>query len=103
MSNADDWFYKIFFFVELNKKLPQLYEMKNVSKNRILFYRVMQSICHLNVTTAHVFLNIKGQEIDIRNCIPVIEDIVVLTVKPHSPEGKLTKIKILQKNLSKCL
>lgn len=63
------------------------------------FYRVMQSICHLNVTTAHVFLNIKGQEIDIRNCIPVIEDIVVLTVKPHSPEGKLTKKSITQKPL----
>lgn len=53
-----------------------------------MFYRAMQNICHLNVTTVHVFLNIRGQEIDIRNYIPVIEDIVVLTVKPHSPEGK---------------
>lgn len=57
-------------------------------KFRIIFYRVMQNICHLNVTTAHVFSNIKGQEIDIQNYIPGIEDIVVLTVKPHSPEGK---------------
>lgn len=48
----------------------------------------MLNICHSNVTTAHVFLNIRGQEIDIQNYIPVIEDIVVLTVKPHSLEGK---------------
>lgn len=59
-----------------------------------MFYRVMQSICHLNVTTAHGFLNTKGQEIDIRNCIPVIDDIVVLTVKPHFPEGKQKKLDI---------
>lgn len=57
-----------------------------------LIYRVTQNTCHLNVTTAHVCSNIKGQEIDIRNYIPVIEDTDVLTVKRHSPEGKQKKL-----------
>lgn len=79
---------KIIFGIYLLRNFAEILIEGNNLKNMIMFYRVMQNICHLNVTTAHGFLNTKGQEIGIQNYILVIGDIVVLIVKPHSLEGK---------------